>query len=145
LTRAAFPQKRLCRRDDYVPCLATAVVSRSVSKALMRAEVVMFESYSCRCADSVRSKTYKQKLGPGEDPRVIAARLAKEVWQARGGDKRKFSGPIHHPLSQIRNRLIGGAAIGCCRGYDGDPWAMIEVAHVTSPTRILTARVPRRD
>jgi hypothetical protein len=39
-------------------------------------------------------KVYEKKLAPGEDPHVIAGRLTKEVWQARGGGKRKFSAPI---------------------------------------------------
>jgi hypothetical protein len=46
---------------------------------------------------NVRGKAYEKKLGPGEDPHVIAGRLTKEAWQARGGGKRKFSAPIHYP------------------------------------------------
>ena len=42
-------------------------------------------------------KAYEKKLPPLGDPHLIAGRLAKEAWHARGGGKRKFSEPIHYP------------------------------------------------
>jgi hypothetical protein len=42
-------------------------------------------------------KPYEQKLPPLGDPHLIAGRLTKEAWHARGGGKRKFSAPIHYP------------------------------------------------
>jgi hypothetical protein len=42
-------------------------------------------------------KPHEKKLAPAEDAHVVAARLTREAWQARGGGKRKFSGPIHYP------------------------------------------------
>jgi hypothetical protein len=44
-----------------------------------------------------RGKVYEKKLTPEEDPHVIGCRLTKQHWRDRGGEKRKFSGPIHYP------------------------------------------------
>jgi len=46
-------------------------------------------------------KPYEQKLPPLGDPHLIAGRLTKEAWHARGGGKRKFSAPIHYPKLEI--------------------------------------------
>ena len=42
-------------------------------------------------------KAYEKKLPPLGDAHLIAGRLAKEAFHARGGSKRKFNGPIHYP------------------------------------------------
>jgi hypothetical protein len=42
-------------------------------------------------------KAHEQKLAPGEAAHVVAARLTREAWQARGGGKRKFSAPLNYP------------------------------------------------
>jgi hypothetical protein len=71
----------------------------------------MVEEANCTVADGVVTlvnnagvpihdrygKPYEKKLAPKEDQHVIAGRLAKENWHARGDGKRKFSGPIHYP------------------------------------------------
>jgi hypothetical protein len=43
-----------------------------------------------------RGKICEKKLTPQEDPHVIAGRLAKQRFHDRGGDKKKFSAPIHY-------------------------------------------------
>jgi hypothetical protein len=42
-------------------------------------------------------KPFEKKLPPLGDAHVIAGRLAKEAWHARGGGERKFSAAIVYP------------------------------------------------
>ena len=42
-------------------------------------------------------KAYEKKLPPLGDAHLIAGRLAKEEWHARGSGKRDFNRPIDYP------------------------------------------------
>jgi hypothetical protein len=87
-------------------------------------------------------KPYEKNLPPLGDAHLIAGRLAKEAWHARGDGKRDFNRPIHYPRNgsiddgRGRHRLL--------RCYDGDPWAMNE-AMTSSLTRILSTRMVRKN
>ena len=43
-----------------------------------------------------RGKQYTKKLGPEENPHVIAGRLTKQRFNDRGGDKKQFSRPLNY-------------------------------------------------
>lgn len=60
-------------------------------------EVILVDHFGNPVRDP-HGKTYRKKLQPGEDARVIAGRLTKQFRSARrGGRDSKFSAPINYP------------------------------------------------
>jgi hypothetical protein len=87
-------------------------------------------------------KAYKKKLPPLGDPHVIAGRLTKEAWHARGGKQAKVF--RSRPLStKWKYRLMGGAAVELV-GWGQRPLGD-ERGMTSSLTRILSTRVSRRN
>jgi hypothetical protein len=60
-------------------------------------EVILVDHYGNPVRDH-HGKTYKKKLGPGEDAHRIAGRLTKQFRTARRGKSvNGFDGPINYP------------------------------------------------